>query len=148
MQKHKTENEKPGLMSWVKFPYYFYCFHFIFNSLPFYLQFYIQSTDYDRTIMSAQSYLSGLFPPTSSQIWNPELLWQPIPVHILQKSTDRVSTVWTLPVTPQTFPEAKKRKKGGGGRKFKNIFYSFWVQSNRKHQLQLLADKHVIGQLQ
>ncbi|KAJ7404244.1 hypothetical protein BTVI_73237 [Pitangus sulphuratus] len=52
-------------------------------------EFYIQSTDYDRTIMSAQSYLSGLFPPTSSQIWNPELLWQPIPVHIFQKSTER-----------------------------------------------------------
>ncbi|NXI43066.1 PPAP phosphatase, partial [Galbula dea] len=52
-------------------------------------EFYIQSTDYDRTIMSAQSYLSGLFPPTSSQIWNPDLLWQPIPVHILQKATDR-----------------------------------------------------------
>ncbi|PKU33582.1 prostatic acid phosphatase-like [Limosa lapponica baueri] len=52
-------------------------------------EFYIQSTDYDRTIMSAQSYLSGLFPPTSSQIWNPELLWQPIPVHVLQKSTDQ-----------------------------------------------------------
>ncbi|NXI61865.1 PPAP phosphatase, partial [Anseranas semipalmata] len=52
-------------------------------------EFYIQSTDYDRTIMSAQSCLSGLFPPTSSQIWNPELLWQPIPVHVLPKSTDR-----------------------------------------------------------
>uniref|UniRef100_A0A8C8ALD1 acid phosphatase n=1 Tax=Otus sunia TaxID=257818 RepID=A0A8C8ALD1_9STRI len=52
-------------------------------------EFYIQSTDYDRTIMSAQSYLSGLFPPTSSQIWNPELLWQPIPVHIFQKSSER-----------------------------------------------------------
>uniref|UniRef100_A0A663E0V8 acid phosphatase n=1 Tax=Aquila chrysaetos chrysaetos TaxID=223781 RepID=A0A663E0V8_AQUCH len=71
-------------------------------------EFYIQSTDYDRTIMSAQSYLSGLFPPTSSQIWNPELLWQPIPVHILQKTTDRVSTGWTLPITPQTFPELEK----------------------------------------
>ncbi|NXR40397.1 PPAP phosphatase, partial [Zosterops hypoxanthus] len=52
-------------------------------------EFYIQSTDYDRTIMSAQSYLSGLFPPTSSQIWNPELLWQPIPVHIFQKTTEQ-----------------------------------------------------------
>ncbi|XP_009462761.1 PREDICTED: prostatic acid phosphatase [Nipponia nippon] len=53
-------------------------------------EFYIQSTDYDRTIMSAQTYLAGLFPPTGHQIWNPELLWQPIPVHILQKSTDRM----------------------------------------------------------
>ncbi|XP_072186650.1 prostatic acid phosphatase-like [Excalfactoria chinensis] len=51
-------------------------------------EFYIQSTDYDRTIMSAQSYLSGLFPPTSSQIWNPDLLWQPIPVHVVTKSAD------------------------------------------------------------
>uniref|UniRef100_A0A8C3KAY2 acid phosphatase n=1 Tax=Calidris pygmaea TaxID=425635 RepID=A0A8C3KAY2_9CHAR len=61
-------------------------------------EFYIQSTDYDRTIMSAQSYLSGLFPPTSSQIWNPELLWQPIPVHVLQKSTDQGIHNYTLPV--------------------------------------------------
>ncbi|XP_015709563.1 prostatic acid phosphatase-like isoform X2 [Coturnix japonica] len=51
-------------------------------------EFYIRSTDYDRTIMSAQSYLSGLFPPTSSQIWNPDLLWQPIPVHVVTKSAD------------------------------------------------------------
>ncbi|XP_064907784.1 prostatic acid phosphatase isoform X3 [Columba livia] len=63
-------------------------------------EFYIQSTDYDRTIMSAQSYLSGLFPPTSSQIWNPELLWQPIPVHVLQKSTDR-SLHFPLPDCPR-----------------------------------------------
>ncbi|GAB0184323.1 dnaJ subfamily C member 13 [Grus japonensis] len=61
-------------------------------------EFYIQSTDYDRTIMSAQSYLSGLFPPTSSQIWNPEILWQPIPVHVFQKSTDRDIHNYTLPV--------------------------------------------------
>uniref|UniRef100_A0A8C4J6D9 acid phosphatase n=1 Tax=Dromaius novaehollandiae TaxID=8790 RepID=A0A8C4J6D9_DRONO len=60
-------------------------------------EFYIQSTDYDRTIMSAQSCLSGLFPPTSSQIWNPELPWQPIPVHIVPKSSDRGIHNYTLP---------------------------------------------------
>uniref|UniRef100_A0A8B9P734 acid phosphatase n=1 Tax=Apteryx owenii TaxID=8824 RepID=A0A8B9P734_APTOW len=61
-------------------------------------EFYIQSTDYDRTIMSAQSCLSGLFPPTSSQTWNPELPWQPIPVHIVPKSSDRGIHNYTRPV--------------------------------------------------
>ena len=41
---------------------------------------YIRSTDVDRTIMSAQAALSGLFMPTKDEIWNDEILWQPIPV--------------------------------------------------------------------
>uniref|UniRef100_A0A8C8S0T4 acid phosphatase n=1 Tax=Pelusios castaneus TaxID=367368 RepID=A0A8C8S0T4_9SAUR len=51
---------------------------------------FIQSTDYDRTIMSAQAHLAGLFPPKGSQIWNPQILWQPIPVHILPESQDQI----------------------------------------------------------
>ncbi|XP_015678156.1 prostatic acid phosphatase [Protobothrops mucrosquamatus] len=47
----------------------------------------IQSTEIDRTIMSAQANLAGLFPPTDDQIWNPELLWQPVPVHVVPKAT-------------------------------------------------------------
>ncbi|XP_013925738.1 PREDICTED: prostatic acid phosphatase-like, partial [Thamnophis sirtalis] len=48
----------------------------------------IQSTEIDRTIMSAQANLAGMFPPIGDQIWNPELLWQPIPVHVLTKASN------------------------------------------------------------
>ncbi|KAM7176663.1 prostatic acid phosphatase-like [Macrochelys suwanniensis] len=50
----------------------------------------IQSTDYDRTIMSTQVYLAGLFPPVGNQIWNPQILWQPIPVHTVPVSQDHM----------------------------------------------------------
>ncbi|KAJ6666505.1 hypothetical protein lerEdw1_020228 [Lerista edwardsae] len=55
---------------------------------PFSFQIFVRSTDYDRTIMSALATLAGLYPPTGSQIWNPELLWQPIPVHTVPQSQD------------------------------------------------------------
>ncbi|KAM4705786.1 prostatic acid phosphatase [Rhinophrynus dorsalis] len=42
---------------------------------------YVRSTDIDRTIMSAQANLAGLFPPHDDQIWNRNISWQPVPVH-------------------------------------------------------------------
>lgn len=41
---------------------------------------FIQSTDVDRTLMSAQVVSAALFTPTKDEIWNEEILWQPIPV--------------------------------------------------------------------
>lgn len=41
---------------------------------------YIQSTDVDRAIMSAEVLSAGLFEPTEEEKWNDEILWQPIPV--------------------------------------------------------------------
>ncbi|KAG5877251.1 hypothetical protein JTB14_019629 [Gonioctena quinquepunctata] len=43
--------------------------------------FYAQTTDIDRTHMSVQSNLLGLYPPKNDDIWNENVLWQPIPVH-------------------------------------------------------------------
>lgn len=51
---------------------------------------YIQSTDVDRTIMSAQANLAAMFMPTESEIWNEKVLWQPIPVHMVPQSMDTV----------------------------------------------------------
>lgn len=49
---------------------------------------YVQSTDVDRTIMSAQANLAALFNPTDSEKWNEEILWQPIPVHMVPQNLD------------------------------------------------------------
>ncbi|XP_015263064.1 PREDICTED: prostatic acid phosphatase-like [Gekko japonicus] len=51
---------------------------------------YVLSTDVDRTIMSAQSNLAGLFPPTGGQVWNQRIAWQPVPVHTLPRKQDRL----------------------------------------------------------
>lgn len=53
-------------------------------------QIYVQSTDFDRTIMSAQMALAGLYPPTDEEKWSNEILWQPIPVHTIPMSIDNV----------------------------------------------------------
>ncbi|KAM8980663.1 prostatic acid phosphatase [Sarcophilus harrisii] len=51
---------------------------------------YIRSTDIDRTLMSAMTNLAALFPPEGSSIWNPQILWQPIPVHTVPLSQDQL----------------------------------------------------------
>lgn len=38
--------------------------------------------------MSAQAHLAGLYPPVGDQVWNDQLLWQPIPIHTLPGADD------------------------------------------------------------
>ena len=51
---------------------------------------YMLSSDADRCIMSAQSLLAGLYPPSEIQIIEPQLGWQPIPVHTSPRNLDKV----------------------------------------------------------
>ena len=48
----------------------------------------VRSTDVDRTLMSAQANMAGLFPPSGYLEWNPDLAWQPVPVHTVAKERD------------------------------------------------------------
>lgn len=51
---------------------------------------YVQSTDVDRTLMSALCNLAGLFTPIPEQQFNADLMWQPIPVHTTPEGMDKV----------------------------------------------------------
>lgn len=48
------------------------------------------SSDYDRTKMSLQLVLAGLFPPAPIQKWHSNLDWQPIPARYLRRYEDNV----------------------------------------------------------
>ncbi|GAA6216189.1 lysosomal acid phosphatase [Lates japonicus] len=50
----------------------------------------VRSSDLDRTLMSAQANLAGLYPPSGKQVFNPDLKWQPIPVHTVPLSVERL----------------------------------------------------------
>ncbi|XP_041918462.1 lysosomal acid phosphatase [Alosa sapidissima] len=54
------------------------------------LEIFVRSTDYDRTLMSAESNLAGLYPPNGSQIFEPTVQWQPIPVHTVPQSQEKL----------------------------------------------------------
>lgn len=48
--------------------------------------------------MSAYSNLAGLYEPDSETNWNPDIKWQPIPVHTSPQASDMVclNIVWAV----------------------------------------------------
>lgn len=51
----------------------------------------VQSTDTDRTGMTASAFLAGVFPPHGNQIWNYDLQWIPIPIYSISENQDNVN---------------------------------------------------------
>lgn len=51
---------------------------------------YVRATDVDRTLMSAEANLAGLYPPIEDEIWQSNLTWQPIPVHAKSELEDPI----------------------------------------------------------
>ncbi|KAJ8941205.1 hypothetical protein NQ314_010463 [Rhamnusium bicolor] len=49
-------------------------------------EFRVETTNSDRTFMSAAANLAGLFPPVGDQIWKLGLNWQPIPVFPVERA--------------------------------------------------------------
>lgn len=54
------------------------------------VQVYVRSTDYDRTLMSAEAQLAAWFPPGPNQTFNATIPWQPIPVHTVPQEEDNL----------------------------------------------------------
>ncbi|KAJ8956334.1 hypothetical protein NQ318_015072 [Aromia moschata] len=50
----------------------------------------VQSSNFDRCLMSAAANLAGLYPPRDHQVWLEGLAWQPIPIHTAPEEEDAV----------------------------------------------------------
>ncbi|XP_044538289.1 lysosomal acid phosphatase isoform X3 [Gracilinanus agilis] len=73
---------------------------------------FVRSTDFDRTLMSAEANLAGLFPVEGAQSFNPNITWQPIPVHTVPEAQDKQTHGLPLPswASPQTMQRLRQLK--------------------------------------
>lgn len=51
---------------------------------------YVLSSDHDRTLMSAEALLAGLFYPSVEETFVENIPWQPIPVHTINEEQDYI----------------------------------------------------------
>ncbi|XP_075227293.1 testicular acid phosphatase homolog isoform X3 [Lycorma delicatula] len=71
----------------------------------------VNSSDYDRTHMSAAVLLAGLFPPETDQIWSHQLIWQPIAIHSVPITKDKERNGLPLPTwTRKVYPTLTREK--------------------------------------
>ncbi|XP_026576182.1 prostatic acid phosphatase [Pseudonaja textilis] len=96
---------------------------------------YVQSTDYDRTIMSAEVVLAGLFPPSAEEEWNPDIHWQPIPVHTMPLSEEKLLI----------YPNFKCSCFNGLLQQFKQEIKSKNILKKHMHDMTIIALQIALG---
>jgi len=72
---------------------------------------YAVSSDTDRTKMSLQLMLAGLYPPDISQVWNPNLRWLAIPTYYAPKKVDMLFKSTECPAYKAALAETKEMKE-------------------------------------
>ncbi|EFN63832.1 Testicular acid phosphatase-like protein [Camponotus floridanus] len=72
---------------------------------------YAVSTEADRTKMSLQLMLAGLYPPDTRQMWNPDLPWLAIPTHYVPKRVDMLLKSEGCSIYNAALAEVKKTKE-------------------------------------
>ncbi|KAJ8681684.1 hypothetical protein QAD02_017476 [Eretmocerus hayati] len=66
---------------------------------------YACSSDYDRTKVSLQLVLAGLYPPTPELRWHQNLAWQPIPTQYLPRRLDNIFLLSNCPQFKEKYVE-------------------------------------------
>ncbi|XP_078357149.1 prostatic acid phosphatase-like isoform X2 [Oculina patagonica] len=85
----------------------------LLNASYIHREIYVRSTDIERTLMSAQTQLNGLYPPKGHQIWRDNLDWQPIGIHVVPIKEDYLLAVFDYPC-PRFFQLLGQDKKQPG----------------------------------
>lgn len=70
------------------------------------------SSEYDRTKMSLQLVLAGLFPPNKEQRWNLLLNWQPIPTDYVRRYEDNIFLAEECPLYLIEYDKALESPEG------------------------------------
>lgn len=91
---------------------------------------YVQSSDKSRCMMSAYTFLAGLFPPSQRQTWHAELPWQPIPVHSLPRLLDNI-VAGTKPCAKWKAMYAEQLAEKNSDPKFNEVFENLSKYTNQ-----------------
>ncbi|CAH1398948.1 unnamed protein product [Nezara viridula] len=89
------------------------------------------TTDVDRTKMSAALVLAGMFPPRDEQIWNKDLLWQPIPTSHQKLAEDKLLLVRGCPRYSEAVAEVKANQLAETIAKQKDLYDYLFEHSGK-----------------